>query len=363
MLSFVEFFEGTHRTKTQAARIIDETFHKLMLSTSDLDRQMPATSYADADLLIMRMNKSKPTIASLIAEEGEIPIQRNRVELSSERLGELKVGKQILWKANDFKMLRKLGMSDVPQQVRQEIERTIFQVGADMVPSLYEKATMLAIKIATTGQCIFTDPLTGIEVELSYSDLTDAALMPAALTGNARWDQPATANALTNLETHARAFYDKFGYYLPEITMRDHSLQDMKAQTSVRRALLARRGATQIDAEVIADLYLEDAEVIDLIKQRTKCTTVTIVDSMYSEEQADGTVVDKYFLDDDTYYFSEPRFIERAFVPTVEKNFAPGIYTRTREINDAPRVERTVAVGAFVPFAADARKLAARKVA
>lgn len=362
MLSFVEFFEGTHRTKSQAARIIDETFHKLMLGTADLDRQMPATSYADSDLLIMRMDKSKPTIASLVAPEAEIPVQRNRMQLSSERMGELKVGKQIVWKENDYKMLRKLGMSDVSQEVRRAIETTIFQVGADMIPSLYEKATMLAIKIATSGQCVFTDPLTGVEVELSYSDLTDAALMPAALTGNARWNQPATATALTNLETHARAFYDKFGYYLPEITMRDHSLQDMKAQTSVRRALLARRGATQIDTDVINDLYLEDAEVIELIKQRTKATTVTIVDSMYSEEQADGSVVDKYFLDDNTYYFSEPRFIERAFVPTVEKNFAPGIYTRTREINDAPRVERTVAVGAFVPFAADARKLAARKV-
>jgi hypothetical protein len=363
MLSFVEFFEGTHRSKTQAARIIDETFHKLMLASADLDRQMPATSYADSDLLIMRMDKSRPTIASLVAPEAEIPIQRARVQLSSERMGELKVGKQIVWKENDYKMLRKISQSDMPQEVRQAIERNIFQVGADMIPSIYEKATMLAIKIATTGQCIFTDPLTGIRVELSYSDLINAALMLPALTGAARWTQAATANALTDLETHARAFYDLFGYYLPEITMRDRTIQDMKAQTSVRRALLARRGATQIDAGAIADIYLEDMEVVDLIKQRTKCTTVTIVDSMYSEEQADGSVVDKYFLDDNTYYFSEPRFIERAFVPTVEKNFAPGIYTKTREINDAPRIERTVAVGAFVPFASDARKLAARKVA
>lgn len=363
MKSFVEFFEGAHSSKVKAARIIDETFHKLMLGTADLDRQMPATSYADSDLLIMRMDKSRPTIASLIAPEAEVPIQRARVQLSSERMGELKVGKQVVWKENDYKMLRKISQTDMPIEVRQAIERQMFQVGADMIPSIYEKATMLTIKIATTGQCVFVDPLTKVRVELSYSALTDPSLMLAPLTGNARWTQPATANGLTDLEGHARAFYDRFGYYLPEITLRDRAIQDLKAQTSVRRALLARRGATQIDAGVIADLYLEDAEVIDLIKQRTKCTAVTIVDSMYSEEQENGSVVDKYFLDDNTYYFSEPRFIERAFVPTVEKNFAPGIYTRTKELNDAPRSERTVAVGSFVPFAADARKLAARKVA
>jgi hypothetical protein len=363
MISFVDFFEGNHANAKKAAKIIDETFYRLKETTSDLDRQMPATSYEDADILIYKMNQGRPTLASVVAAEAEIPIQRSRMELSSERTSELKVGKQIVWKENDYKMLQKLRMlGNQNPAVTKAIEQAFFQTGANLVPSLYEKATMLAMKIAITGACLYTDPLSGLQVELDYSDLTVSSLMPAALTGGARWSQAATANGLRDLEQHARAFFDLYGYYRKELTMREPMLRMLANQVSVKQAYLAKNGASQIDTTATDNLYLEDMAVIDLIKQRAKVDTVTLVDVQYTEELSDGSTRDDYFLPDNYYYFSENGFIERAWVPTVEKNFQPGIYTKTKELNDAPKVERTVAVGAFVPVCFEPRKLAARKV-
>ena len=76
----------------------------------------------------------------------------------------------------------------------------------------------------------------------------------------------------------------------------------------------------------------------------------------------DGTIVDKYYLDDNTYFFTEEGNMERAFTPTVERDFQPGIYVNSKVLNDAPRTERTVAVGNAIPAVFDARKLAARNV-
>jgi hypothetical protein len=54
--------------------------------------------------------------------------------------------------------------------------------------------------------------------------------------------------------------------------------------------------------------------------------------------------------------------MERAFVPTVEKDFQPGIFSLTEQKSIIPRREQMAGVANGVPAVFDARKICAQKV-
>jgi len=99
-----------------------------------------------------------------------------------------------------------------------------------------------------------------------------------------------------------------------------------------------------------------------MISARLRGAKVNLFDSAYSEEDALGNVIDKYYLPANTYFFAEPGLVEKAYVPTVEKDFAPGVFTLAEMVSKLPRVERVAAVANVIPFVTDARKLASRQV-
>ena len=98
MVSIVNFF--TRETRT-IAKIVDTTFFRLAESTAALDKLIPLKNYADRDLLMLRI-KGKPSAASVIAEDQEVPVTRSRATLSEDILGNLKLGKQYVFTARDF---------------------------------------------------------------------------------------------------------------------------------------------------------------------------------------------------------------------------------------------------------------------
>lgn len=363
MNSVVEYLT---REKRKVDKIVDKTFFRLLEGTAAIDALMPRRNYVDRSLLILKMVNHKPTIASLVAEEQEIPASRPQAQLTEDLLSNCKIGKQIIWKARDFEMMQKMKMmvgqmGDLGEQVIAGLEKHYFGAVADLVPSINEKALVLTMRVATGQTATFTDPLSGSKFTLAYPD-TIAAHLPAALTGNARWSQPLTATPLQNLEDHATAIYNNLGMWMPTIVMHFSTLRQIANTAEAKIAALRMMGADASDPATTG-FYLSDQAVMDLIMQRTRCTKVELFDAQYSEEAANGTITDKYFLDDNYYLFSKPGYIEQAFVPTVEKNFASGIYQNSRVLNDAPRVERSVAVGNMIPACFDPRCLAARRVA
>lgn len=360
--SIVEFF---NRRKRTVDAIVDQTFWRLQTPTGILDTLFPIVSYPDRLLMLMKFKHSKPTIANIVAEEQELPIGRNRVELSEEYLNNLKIGKQYLFTARDYELMDKLesytantgrGASLVPM-----LEEYFFGLAGHMPNTIVEKHTVLTMKVALTGACVFTDPLTKAKVSLTYPG-TIASLLPAALTTTARWSQPLTAVGLDNIETHGTAFYDEFGYFPRIMVMRWKNLRELAAQRSVKRAYLSKAGNVGGSDADVDSVYLTDAAVVDLISERLRGGRIELLDAMYSEEAANGTVTDKYFLDDDIYFFAEPGNLERAIVPCVENNMNPGIYVAARVLDDAPRRERIAGVANGLPFLKDSRKIAARKV-
>lgn len=362
MPSFVEFFNRKRRAIT---RIVDETFFRLLEPTAPIERLYPRTNYVERELLLLKFKGHRPTVASVVAEEQEIPSSRPQLGMNEEDLSNCKVGKRLTWKAKDFEMLRKMQMlfqgTGQSQQAAAAIQKHYFGQIADLVPAVNDKGLMLTLMVAATGKCDFIDPLTEARFLLEYD--VPASLLPAPLTGNARWSQGTQAACvpLDNFEALARAHYDINGSWAPNVTMHWHNLRQVADANSTKIAKLRKSGADTTNPDVTG-LYINDDEAMDMIKERTRATEVIIFDAQLSEEQKNGTIVDKYFLPDDYVVLSTPGTVEQAFVPTVERDFQSGLYTNTKQVNDAPRVESSVAVGNFIPAVFDRRKICARKV-
>lgn len=359
----IDFFT---RQKRDVDKIVDTTFWRLMESTAAIDNLMPIIDYINRKILVMKFGHNKPTIASIVAEEQDIPATRPKAELDENLFSNLKIGKKLLFTARHFELMNEMQLylssgSPNAAAMANQIEKYFFGLAADLVPTVIEKATLLTMKVATTGSCTYDDPLTGGKVRLTYPGLISAHL-PAPLTGNARWSQAATCTPLANLETHARAYYDNLGFFPPTVVMRWATMRQVADSNELRTAKMRAAGNSD-EAPATTGLYIEDDEAIAFIKQRTRAQNVVLFDAMYSEELKNGDQVDRYYLDENTYFFAADGQFERAFVPTVEKDFQPGIFYLTEVVSKAPRREHAIALGNGVPFCADPRRIAARKVA
>lgn len=361
--SIVELFTAQKRGYD---KIVDTTFFRLLEETTAISPIFPITSYPSRKILLAKTQHSRPTIGSIVAEDQDIPATRPRATLSEEVFSNLKIGKKLLFLERDFELMFEmqtyLSTTGTAQaQVAAAIEKHFFGLAADLVPCVIEKLTVLTFQVAMTGSCIYTDPLTKARVELTYPGVLPT-LLPAALTGTARWTQSATATPLANLETHATAYYDALGTFPQKIIMRWSTLRQIANSVEAKTAVMRRMGADSTTPDTTSS-YLSDAQVIDLILERTRATALILFDAQYSEEASNGTVTNKYYLEDNTYLFARDGQFERAFVPTVEKDFAPGIFYVAETTSKAPRREHSIAVGNGIPFTADDRYIAARKVA
>jgi hypothetical protein len=358
--------EFLSRRKREIDEIVNLTFWRLMEGTGAIDSIMPVRDYVNSKILLMQYSHNQPTVASVVAEEQDIPATRPRMALSEQIFSNLKVGKKLIYTARHFELMREMQLQiaaggSAAAEAQQALEKFFFGEAADLVPSVVQRMTVLTFQVALTGACLYTDPLTGARVELTYPG-TLPALLPAALTGNARWSQAATCTPLANLETHARAMYDALGRWPQKIILRWNMIRQIADSNEAKIAVLRRSGADSTTPDTTG-MYLEDGQVIDLILQRTRASEIVTFDAMYSEEDAAGAITDRYFLPDNTYLFAMDNQFQRAFVPTVERNYQPGIYFGAKVVEEAPRREQAIALGSGLPFTADPRYIASRRVA
>jgi|GEM_PF-1452553 len=364
MPSITDFLNQQTRTIN---RIVDETFWRLTESQDGLNGLIPTTSYLTRELFLLKQQHSKPTIANVYAEEQEIFNSRTRLTLNTELISNCKIGKQYTWKGMDFVEMDRLqnvtfNSYDGADAVRLAIENYFFGRAADLVPAIDSRALLMAINVLITGSGTFTDPLTNAQYSLTYANTSPALMLPA-LAGTARWTQPTTATALIDLENHGQAYYNRFGYFPKTLVMRYQMLRDIANQDATRTAIAQLRGfPIATGAAAPAYYYVEDAIVTDLITTRLRGASIILFDAGFSEEDALGNIVDKYYIPANTYFFLEPDLCERAYVPTVEKDFAPGVFTLAEMVSRLPRVERVAAVANVIPFITDARKIASRQV-
>lgn len=358
------------RNAYKVQKIVDMTFFRLLESDDSIFADIaPIVDYVDVMLLIMKFSKSKPTIASLVSDEQELPTGRARIQISEETLTEARFGKQYVFKNHDFKAFKRLEDAirrAESSELVEAFEGVFLGLAEDLAPSIVEKMTVLLMDVLTTGSCNFIDPLTGVRFQLAYPDTITSGpnqlLFTSAPVAGTEVNNP-TANSLAQLDAHAMAYYNNFGIFPPRIYMRWSNIRDIAAQTATRLALAQRNGYTIAanDTTNLNAVYVSDEQVTDLVSQRLRGAEIKLMDNMYSEENEAGVITDKYFLSDNFYFFAEPGMAERSFVPTPEKDFEKGIYVAAKDIDDAPRIERLAGVGAGIPTVFDSRKLAARR--
>lgn len=359
MPDIIDFF---NRSKRSVDKIVNTTFYKLMESDDLLNQIMPIQNYPIRELLMMKFSHSKPTIASIIAEDQEVPITKSRMILTEELLSDCKLGKAYGFTDRHYELMQRydsyVALNNI--ELAKEIKKFFFGVIEDIAPAIVGRMTAMTFDVITTGQCIFTDPITLAKVNLVYPGVIPA-LFPTTLTGGATWDQAATANGLVNLRDHSRIFYDNFGYYCPNLLIRNSQVRQLTEQVSSKAIYLADKGNGQTATDTTS-AYISDEEMIRLIQKMTNCKNVIQFDAMYSEEAANGVAADKYYLKDGYYAFLDNNVIERAMVPTVENDFRPGIYSLAERLSNIPRRDQIAGVGNGLPACFDDRKLAARKV-
>jgi hypothetical protein len=366
-----EYFK---RLQPKVDKVIDQTFWELLnpgTNASDLERQMPAQTYSRANLLIAKMKRGLPTVANLIAPEQEVPVSRLPIRsLGLETMSHLKIGKAYTWGETEMREVNEMkyysGLSG-NSTMYADFEASMIGNIQALEIGVVQKSLVLASQIQTTGAGTYTDPLTGVQWQISYADSIVPALTPAPLTTTARWSQPTTCKPLEDLEAHSDIWYETFGYWPKEITMRRLTLKQIRMATDTKTKVMASRGGDNPSAAMIDAIRITEAQAIELIKEFAKVDTVTINDSYYAEETntalGEASIVQSKYVPADTYYYSEPGNIQRAWIPTAERNFAPGLFSLTETVSKAPIRERSVVIGCCVPVAFDGRKIAFRKVA
>lgn len=367
MPNFLEFF---NRRKREYDELVDKTFFRLLENTSEIDGLIPAVNYADSSILIAEIEAYRPTLANVVAPDQEIPATRQILNISDRELKTYFAGKKIEWNQKDYELLTRMQNAlgaggQANNAVATAIEKHFFKRMVDLVPSVYERSLMFALQIACGQAVSYTDPLSGAKLEISYSG-TVSAHLPAALTSGNRWSQPTTCTPLTNLQTHAEAVYSNLGVWMDTIVMHWDNLRQVADSTEAKTAVLRKMGADSTTPDVTG-LYITDQQAIDLVKERTRATSVILFDAQYSEENADGTISNSEFLPADYYAFMmrSKQNVKRAFVPVLgpSGSAVSGVARVTKNNGDLPFKEWTTVIGASIPAVSDPRYLAARKVA
>ncbi|MGL5076110.1 MAG: hypothetical protein ACRDBG_09770 [Waterburya sp.] len=365
MASVLDFYSGQREKIT---KIVDTTLEGLLGDQDNVFSTIaPVQNYADAIMLIVKFSRSRPTIASLVGDEQELPTGRARIQITEEMLSEARIGKQHVFTNNDFKAMKRLEQAlqnNLSTQAR-ELRNLFFGIAGDLAPSIVEKVTVLLMEVLTKGSCNFIDPITEVRFNLSYPDVLTSGINQLMFTANPAapdaWNVPTTGNAFRDIDNHAQAYGRVFGDGVPiKMYIRKSAMLDIRAQAATRQFIASKRGYGATAAD-LANIWIENEEIIEEIERRLNGGKVTFLESMYSSEDAQGSISDNFFLADNTYFFAEDKIGERAFVPTPEKDFAQGIYVNAKQLDDAPRKERIAGVGSAIPAIWDARKLAARK--
>lgn len=358
--------------------LVDQT-NVLLMDTEAipvLDRVIAPKFYADTNLLLNRIKTHRPTVGTLVSKDAEIPPSKPRMTLTEDILKDSRIGKKYQYGSETLALIRKLNMMSGNNAVAfaDVVKKHFFGEISGLVPAIQDKARLLSTQIALTGSCNFSDPISKVQFSVSYT--TVASHMPAALTTTARWNQPTTCVPLTNLKDHAEIVYydpsggnDNLGRFPDYVFMNRLNMRRIADSNEAKIAFLTKNGGSGTTSQDLTGVFVSDEAVKALIGERVNPrnpATVVEIDAMVSEEQANGTVLDKYLMEvngsTDYYFFAWDGYIERAFVPC-EEDGTSGIFIVSGEkTNDIPFKTWTTAVANYMPIVLDPRQICARKV-
>ena len=380
--SFEEFFSSV-RIRNRVDKLIDQTDWELGYlndravrgdggverPSSIIDEIFPTVAYQSRQLLLNKY-KGNMVVASIIGPDDALPTKRGKSEVTEERLARTFIGCQHVWSHGEYEMLRDLELFAAagPENVAtaNALEDHIIGVAGQMPIALDAKHLILLMHGATKGTYTYTDPLTTLEVVMTFND-TVAAHLPAAPA--TLWNDVG-ATGLAHLEGLAEAYRNTRGVKPRILLMHYDELKDLSEQTATKAQIAAKMGT---DSTNNANLYVEanynpntyevePGMLLDAIRARVGPVRVYVFDAKYTEEDKDGNKTDDYFLPKGYIMFANPGMGERARLPFKERDWNAGVRVLTEEISKMPKQERIAAMTAGVPFIPDGRDICAQPV-
>jgi hypothetical protein len=360
------------RTSSTGAQIIDGN------PDPALDMFFPIVSYQDSQIALLKFRNYKPTIASVVATDGEIPNDRDRLTITQEMLGNLKLAKGRIFTEEDFDLARRAEMlANSGQSAAAEAIRDNFLA----VPGLLGRSvvnlhTVLSLRVAVAGQCLFTDTTTGIPALLDYTTQIPSGHLADTLTGNNRWSQSATATGVQNIVDHMTAVYASIKRFPPYIVMGLTEAINLRNQAATKEVVARMKGMITelgtVDAAALAAMPAPSLEEIGMaVSNRllgsggTPGTVQIIISDAIYYERGSGVngTVEKSYIPAGYYFFAWPNYIERALVPSAVNDFAgAGLVTTTDIVSKDPRQEKVAVSARGLPLVPDPRLIAARNV-
>ncbi|MGB8698735.1 MAG: hypothetical protein WCD18_04900 [Thermosynechococcaceae cyanobacterium] len=357
--------------------ITGETYEDGM-PDSALLKLFPMVQYMDRDLALMKLRRSRPSLAYVVGTDQDIPQDREQVQLTTENVGDLKIAKSSLFTETDFNLMYRMTMLERsgPAGVKaaQQIKNAFMAKTPELSQAVMNTLFFFSLRTALLGRVAYTDLRTKLPVTLTYVDQIPAGNLAATKTGNGRWSQPATANGIQDIVDHLDAYYGNIRAYPPFIGMGAREWVSLRNQNTTREVVLRGRG-------VITELGAVDAaalgnappptlqEVSDEISRRLSRSDGTpgrvsllVTDANYYSRDEAGVTTPGLYFPAGYYGFLWPGMVEQAILPNATNDFNGGLAPTTRVIETDPRRERFSVSGVCVPLVADPRRIASRNV-
>jgi hypothetical protein len=342
-----------------------------------LDLFFPLVSYQDDVLAMLKFRTYKPTLGYVVATDGEIPVDRERVTITQELFGNFKLAKSRLITEEDMNVARRAEMLAASGSLlaAEKIRDTFLAIPSQLTQGVINLHTKLSLDTACLGACNFLDPTTNITANLSYTSQIPAGNLAAALTGTARWSQLTTATGVQDLVDHMNAVYANIRRFPPYVVMSRFDANNLRNQASTKELVARSKGIiTEVGTPAAAAISALEpptmAEISNIIGARLMAgggqpgtTTLIVSDALYYIRGAGilGTQTFTY-IPPNYYFFAWEGYIERAIVPTASNNYAGGLVTSTEILKKEPPQESVTVAGRGFPLAADPRLIASRNV-
>ncbi|MFM6133231.1 MAG: hypothetical protein ACKPCP_03505 [Sphaerospermopsis kisseleviana] len=342
-----------------------------------LNRFFPFVNYSDPVLALLKMRSYTPTVGYVVATDGIVPQDSERLTVTQETFGNFKLAKSRVITEEDFIVARQaeqLALSG-NGQAAEAIRNMFLAVPAMLTQSLINLHTVMTLQVACTGICNYVDPTSGVTANLSYASQVPSGNLATALTSTAVWSNWANANGINDIVSHMNDYYANLKKFPPFIVMSRKTANDLRNQNSTK-VIVARNSGVIMevgtpDAAAIGQLPPPSLEAVsDAINKRLLAGggqngTVQIIvsDGFYYQRGANtsGTLTLPY-IPANYYFFATDNYIERAIVPTASNNFAGGLVTTTEIISKEPPQEKITVAGRGFPLVPDPRFIGARKV-
>lgn len=348
------------------------------LPDPSLDPYFPEQGYLTEEACFLKFRAFRPTLAYIRGVNGEVPTDREVMELSMERIGSLLIAKGREFTEDDFKLRRKIQMMIAAGMgaAAQELLDTFLAVPAQLTIAWTATLRMLAQRVAVAGKALYTDTNTLIPVELDYTSQIPSGHLATTKTGNGRWSQPTTADGTADLVEHLNAVYQTLRMFPPAIVMGSTEADQLRSQNSTRIKSARLKGllsdspvAPTSEAAQLPRPTLQDVQDVIASELTSAAQTqgasppqLLVTDAIWYRRLRNGTLESGPYLPSGYYHFCWNRFIECARFPTATNNFQNTIAIATKREEYPPVMEKVAVDGGAIPIVSDPRYIAARNV-